>query len=176
MEKLVRISEEAHKTLNSLAAKKNRSLKDFVEQAINYFQVLGLDPKEIDSESIRAEIKKLDTRIVSFFKTQEKQMIQPLLEELSIISKTLIDNIKIAPDKKDFVALSKGVATSIQSLIESHKSLSGKVAEVRLKELSEIKQKARKLFNDYLDEVENKGTLASRKPIDDKYRKLLESI
>ena len=31
-------------------------------------------------------------------------MIQPLLEELSIISKTIIDNIKVAPDKKDFIS------------------------------------------------------------------------
>lgn len=176
MDKLVKISLEAHHTLTVLAAKKQRSLKDYVEQTINYFHMLGLDPKEIDSESIRAEIKKLDTRIVSFFRTQEKQMIQPLLEELSIISKTIIENIKVAPDKKDFAALSKGVGTSVQALIESHKSLSGKVGEVRLRELSEIKQKARKLFNDYLEEVENKGTLASRKPIDDKYKKLLEAI
>ena len=175
MDKLVKISEDAHKTLASMAAKKNRSLKEFLEQSINFFQTLGLDPREIDSESIRAEIKKLDARIISFFKTQEKQMIQPLLEELSIISKTIIDNIKVAPDKKDFIALSKGVSSSMQTLVDSHKSLSGRIAEVRIKELSDVKQKARKLFNDYLEEVDNNRMLASRKPIDDKYRKLLET-
>ena len=176
MDKLVKISSESHQTLVALAAKKQRSLKDFLEQSINYFNTLGTDPREIDSESIRAEIKKLDRRIVSFFRTQESEKIAPILDELSIISKTITESLKVAPAKKDFALLADIVQNNVQKILDSQNNVARKMAETRLKEMSELKQKARRIFNEYLEEVENKGTLVSRRPIDEKFTKLFETI
>lgn len=176
MDKQVKISIEAHQSLSTLAAKRERSLKDFLEQSIRYFKITELDPKEIDADGIKVEIKKLDRRIVSFFKTQEKEKIAPILDELSIISRAITESLNIAPSKKDFGILSGIVKEYIQKLIDNQNNLGRIMAETRSKDMNEIKQKAKGIFQDYLQEIETKGTLVSRKPIDDKYRKLFESI
>jgi hypothetical protein len=113
---------------------------------------------------------------VSFFKTQEKEKIAPILDELSIISRAITESLNIAPSKKDFGILSGIVKEYIQRLIDSQNNLGRIMTETRSKDMNEIKQKAKGIFQDYLQEIETKGTLASRKPIDDKYRKLFESI
>lgn len=176
MDKQVKISLLSHETLVALAAKKDRTLKDFLEQCINYFKITELDPKEIDAEGIRIEIKKLDRRIVSFFKTQEKEKIAPILDELSIISKSITESLSISPTKKDFTSLSGIVKEYIQKVIDSQNNSTRSMTETRIRELNEAKQKSRRIFQEYLEEVESKGTLASRKPIDDKYKKLFETI
>lgn len=176
MDKQVKISLSTHQTLVALAAKKERSLKDFLEQCINYFKVTELDPKEIDADGIRVEIKKLDRRIVSFFKTQEKEKIAPILDELSIISKTITESLSTSPTKKDFTSLSGIVREYIQKVIDSQNNVGRLMTENRIRELNDTKQKARRVFQEYLQEIENKGSLASRKPIDDKYKKLFETI
>lgn len=176
MDKQVKISIQSHGTLTALAAKKDRSLKDFLEQCINYFKVTELDPNEIDADGIRVEIKKLDRRIVSFFKTQEKEKIAPILDELSIISKTISQSLTTAPSKKDFATLTASVKENIQNLIVSHNQLATAQRDGRVKDLEIIRQKAKRLFNEYIEEVESKSTLASRKPIDDKFKKLFETI
>lgn len=176
MDKQVKISLTSHQTLSALAAKKDRSLKDFLEQCIQYFKVTELDPKEIDAEGIRAEIKKVDRRIVSFFKTQEKEKIAPILDELSIISKTINESLNASPTKKDFVTLSTITKEHLQKVGEAQNNLARSFAETRIRELSEVKQKARKIFNDYLLELDAKNTLTARKPIDDKYKKIFETI
>lgn len=176
MDKQVKISLTSHQTLTTLAAKKDRSLKDFLEQCIQYFKITELDPKEIDADGIRVEIKKLDRRVVSFFKTQEKEKIAPILDELSIISKGITQSLAVAPTKKDFTGLSAIVTDHIKKLIDSHNSIFKSLSEVRTKEILESKQKARKLFREYLTEVENKGALASKRTIDEKYIKAFDAI
>jgi ElaB/YqjD/DUF883 family membrane-anchored ribosome-binding protein len=176
MDKQVKISLAYHQILTTLAAKKNRSLKDFLEQAINYFKVTELDPKEIDSEGIKVEIKKLDRRIVSFFRTQEKEKIAPILDELSIISKTINENLTVSPSKKDFSQLAGMTKEALQKVVDSHNGLIRTTSEVRLKELSEIKMKYRRLFQEYLNEIEAKGALTSPKAINDKFKKAFDSI
>lgn len=171
MDKQVKISLTSHQTLTALAAKKDRSLKDFLEQCIQYFKITELDPKEIDADGIRVEIKKLDRRVVSFFKTQEKEKIAPILDELSIISKNLTQNLTSAPTKKDFNVLSSIMTENIKKLIDSHNNVFKSLTDARTKEILETKQKAKRLFREYLTEVENKGALASKKSIDEKYIK-----
>lgn len=176
MDKLVKISLEAHQALVALAARKQRSLKDFLEQSINYFKILELDPKEIDAEGIRSEIKKLDRRIVSFFRTQENEKIAPILDELSIISKTIVESIHVAPDRKDIEGMLVIIRESINKVVTSQNNVARMMTETRSRELADIKQKARRVFSEYLDEVEKKGALSSRKIIDDKYQRLFETI
>jgi hypothetical protein len=176
MDKQVKISLTSHQILVALAAKKDRSLKDFLEQCINYFKITELDPKEIDAEGIRVEIKKLDRRIVSFFKTQEKEKIAPILDELSIISKTITNSLLASPSKSDFTNLSKNTKEYLDKVAESQNRVAQTFGELRLRELREVKNKSRAIFNEYLAEIENKGTLVSRKPIDEKYKKLFETI
>lgn len=176
MDKQVKISHTAHQTLTTLAAKKDRSLKDYLEQCILYFKVTELDPKEIDADGIKVELKKLDRRIVSFFRVQEKEKIGPIVDELAIISKSLADGLKISPSKKDFTDLSTIVKETINRLIENQKNVAGLMADTRVREVKEIKLKSRKLFQEYLVELESKSLVVSRKALDEKYVKLFENL
>ena len=82
----------------------------------------------------------------------------------------------MAPAKKDFALLADIVQNNVQKILDSQNNVARKMAETRLKEMSELKQKARRIFNEYLEEVENKATLVSRRPIDEKFTKLFETI
>lgn len=176
MDKQVKISSSYHQTLVTLAAKKDRSLKDYLEQCILFFKTTELDPKEIDAEGIRSEIKKLDRRVVSFFKTQEKEKIEPILDELSIISKSITESLSISPTKKDYSMLAGFTKESIQKLTESHNNLAKILGEAKAREILDLKHRARKAFNDYLVELEGKGALTSPKAINDNYKRVFETL
>ena len=74
------ISVEADKKLNSLKKALARPKKTIVEQSINYLHKLALDPKDVTTGDPSGEIKKLKNTIVSFIRTQEKELVKPTLE------------------------------------------------------------------------------------------------
>jgi hypothetical protein len=50
------------------------------------------------------------------------------------------------------------------------------MTENRVAEINLTKQKARRIFQEYLQEVDNKSAIASRKPIDEKYQVLFAKL
>lgn len=57
----------------------------FFSEMVNYFGYTGANPSDLNHDSASAAIKALDKRIIGFIKTQEKEKLTPLLEELAIL-------------------------------------------------------------------------------------------
>lgn len=78
--KTIMIDSLTHKELMKLSDEHNNSIKGFVEDSIIYFKKTGINPKDLKNESASILIKTIDRRIVSFFKTQEKNILMPILD------------------------------------------------------------------------------------------------
>ena len=74
-----------HKLFGKLAAKHNKSMIKFFSEMVSYFRYTGADPSDLNHDSASAAIKALDKRIIGFIKTQEKEKLTPILEELAIL-------------------------------------------------------------------------------------------
>lgn len=79
------------KSLRLLAQKHNLKQVDFINHAIAYFKKTGINPAD-EIYSPREEINKLTHRVdqvIGFIKTQEEKKLNPLLDELILISRKL---------------------------------------------------------------------------------------
>ena len=82
MKKSIVISERSHKQLKKLASEHNRNIGKFTEEMILFFQKTGTDPQAIKGKSTSEMIKVIDRRIVSFFKTQEADILYPMQQQI----------------------------------------------------------------------------------------------
>ncbi|WP_437824820.1 BfmA/BtgA family mobilization protein [Tenacibaculum mesophilum] len=80
--KSIIISERGHKELKKLASDHNRSIGGFTEEMILFFKKTGTDPRIIKGKSTTEMIKVIDRRIVSFFKTQEADILYPMRQQI----------------------------------------------------------------------------------------------
>lgn len=80
--KSIIISERSHRELKKLASEHNRGVGRFTEEMIHYFQKTGTDPQAIKGRNATEMIKVVDRRIVSFFKTQESEILYPIQKQL----------------------------------------------------------------------------------------------
>lgn len=84
------------KSLRQLAKKHNLTQVDYINKSILYFKKTGINPAE-EITSPREEINKLNNKVesvIKFIRTQEKQKLNPLLDELITISRKLNDQIE----------------------------------------------------------------------------------
>ena len=84
------------KSLRSLAKTHNLKQVEFINHAIAYFKKTGINPSD-QIFSPREEINKLSTRmdqVIGFIKTQEEKKLNPLLDELILISRRLNDQME----------------------------------------------------------------------------------
>jgi len=97
------------KSLRSLAKKHNLKQVDFINYAIAYFKKTGINPAD-EIYSPREEINKLSKRmdqLVRFVKTQEEKKLNPLLDELILISRKLNDQMENQVTAEHFNKLHK---------------------------------------------------------------------
>ncbi|RUA29822.1 BfmA/BtgA family mobilization protein [Robiginitalea biformata] len=80
--KSIIINERSHKELKKLAQEHQRNIGKFTEEMILYFQKTGTDPRAINGKNASEMIKVIDRRIVSFFKTQESEILYPIQQQL----------------------------------------------------------------------------------------------
>ncbi len=84
------------KSLRQLAKKHDLSQTEFINRSILYFKKTGINPAD-EITSPREEINKLNNKmesVIKFIRTQEKTKMIPLLDELSIISRKLNDQME----------------------------------------------------------------------------------
>jgi hypothetical protein len=75
--------------------------KEYLEAAIIYFKDTGLDPTE-KVQSLSGEVKKMKDTIISFYKTQEKLKLNPMVNNIDELTKTFIEYLsENAPTKND---------------------------------------------------------------------------
>jgi|GEM_PF-3158603 len=116
MDKQVKIEEAYHKDLCILSKQTHRTQKEYIEQCISYFKLTGKDPKDVNAESIVAQIKKLENKLVSFIRVQERDKIDPIFEELSVIAKNFEEKFQNIPTKKE-IAEVKGTQANMNFML-----------------------------------------------------------
>ncbi|NJO00310.1 MAG: hypothetical protein HC880_00340 [Bacteroidia bacterium] len=94
------ISTGAAGMLAELAQKHQITRKKLAEKMIEFFYRTGHDPEDLKIEGSAGAIKKLDRRLVSFIRTQEKEKLQPMLDELTLVAQNLRQLMEEAPTKK----------------------------------------------------------------------------
>lgn len=80
--KSILIDYKSHKDLKKLAKEHNRGIGQFTVEMIVYFRKTGTDPQVINGKSATEMIKVIDRRIVSFFKTQEADILYPMQNKI----------------------------------------------------------------------------------------------
>lgn len=94
--KSIIININSHKELKKLAEEHNKPIGKFTEEMILFFKKTGNDPSVINGKSASEMIKVIDRRIVSFFKTQERDILHPmrlLIEENGIKNERLLTRL-----------------------------------------------------------------------------------
>lgn len=96
------INSRVHKDLKKLASEHNRPIGKFTEEMVLFFKKTGTDPQAINGKSATEMIKVIDKRIVSFFKTQEQDILLPmslLIEENKEETKVLLQKLIVNLNK-----------------------------------------------------------------------------
>lgn len=76
----VTIDQTTSKKLDKLALTNRLSKKDFIDQALAYFEKYGINPTQDETPVQEMErIRKRQDQIVAFLKTQEKNILEPSL-------------------------------------------------------------------------------------------------
>jgi len=81
--KSIVIDWKSHKDLKKLAKEHNKGIGQFTVEMIVYFRKTGTDPQVIKGKSATEMIKVIDRRIVSFFKTQEADILYPMQNKIN---------------------------------------------------------------------------------------------
>ena len=87
--KSILISPHHHKELKKLSEAYGLKFYKLVEEMIIYFKKTGINPTDPKNENPSKGLKELDNRVVSFFKTQERDILKPLRQEVYNYSKEL---------------------------------------------------------------------------------------
>lgn len=143
------------KSLRSLAKTHNLKQVEFINHAIAYFKKTGINPSD-QIFSPREEINKLSTRmdqVIGFIKTQEEKKLNPLLDELILISRRLNDQIE---DQITIEHLGK-LYTLMMKIMEEEKN----GQEFNSKEFEKIINGINKLPR-YLLEIEKRQELTNK--------------
>ena len=89
MKKSIIIGELHHKEIVKLCEAFNSPIGRLTEDMILYFKKTGINPKDALNQNPSTLIKKLDNRIISFLKVQERDILMPIRNDLYRNHKTL---------------------------------------------------------------------------------------
>lgn len=97
-EKYIRVlmRRSTHKVLVSISKKFDIPNIDLLDNTLLFLHKSGFDPKEIDVTSPAAEVKKLRSTVISFMKTQEKEILFPMVNKLDGAVSILVEFLKEA--------------------------------------------------------------------------------
>ncbi len=112
------IDELTHKEIKTLSKVHKKSIVDFMRCAAVYFKQTGIDPEQAIIESPQKAIKELTRRveqIIGVVKAQQQDMMNPLLEQLTLLVKGVETLLGDAPKESTF----KTVLSRTEEMIEA---------------------------------------------------------
>src|ERR1035437_8990335 len=124
MRRTIAVTAQTHAEVKTLSKTLNMELGEFVKHSAVYFKKTGIDPSKSDNESPLKVMKELVTRVgqvVAYIKTHEQEKLNPLLDQLIILTRTLDESLKILPKSERFDQVIKGVNHHANLLVDSHK-------------------------------------------------------
>ena len=107
----VNIEKGHQKELRKLSQSWGMSQIEFLNNAIWYFKKTGINPKS-PIFSPKEEISKLEARlnqVIKFIRLQEKEKLNPLLDELIITERRLKESLALGINKSDFEKIEEGL-------------------------------------------------------------------
>mgnify|MGYP000039691114 CR=1 FL=1 len=108
IKKSIIIRQPYHKEIVKLSEAFDRPIGRLTEDMITYFKKTGINPKDALNQNPSTLIKKLDNRIISFLKVQERDILMPIRNDLFKNHKTLEEknNLLINGIKNSLINLS----------------------------------------------------------------------
>jgi len=162
MSKQIKISPEAHEQLEKLSARHQEDMKSLVSQMINFFFKSGQHPG-VESD-LAGEVLKLKNQLISFIRTQEKEKLNPLVDELSLLSKFVSQSLSNMAKTEEVKTVQKQVKDCQEAVIATGKnqmifnktqqSTNEKLDSLlaQLESVQSAKAKACKLFAEFKEE------------------------
>jgi len=114
----VNIDKGHQKELRKLSQSWGMSQVEFLNNAIWYFKKTGINPSS-PVFSPKEEISKLEARlnqVIKFIRLQEKEKLNPLLDELIITERRLKESLALGVNKGDFEKIEKGLGLMNNSI------------------------------------------------------------
>ena len=146
--KSILIKEFHHKELVKISKTFGSQYGDLIESMIIYFKKTGINPIQAINENPAVLVKVLDKRIVSFLRTQERDILKPLRSEVYQQSKE---------QKEEFSTLSKWVKDAIIKInqfdSERTKNITEELDKVK-DELGRLKGKIHKQQDAFIEIAE----------------------
>ena len=101
MEKIttISVSQGAGDKFSEIAEKYHIPKKEMFERMVEFFYRTGHDPEDFKIEGSADAIKRLDKRLISFIRTQEKEKLTPMLEEMALANRQFQEFFVEAPNK-----------------------------------------------------------------------------
>ena len=166
--KSIRFSSKVDDKLIFLSRKYGRSKKELFAQMVDYFYRTKKDPIDINDEMLKKEITSGISKIISFYKQQENDLLIPQFEtvnNLEVTINTLIENQEQTQDKLSQI-LGENQSISI-NLNRFQKKVQDKI---------ELKSKFRNILDTYISSRDSLGWNASAKSKDEIKRIAVDSL
>mgnify|MGYP003574963170 CR=1 FL=1 len=166
--KSIRFSIKVDEKMNQLSLKLGRSKKELFAQMVDYFYRTKKDPIDLNDEMLKKEITSGISKIISFYRQQENDLLIPQFEtvnNLDITINTLIENHEQTLDK-----LSR-ISGENQSI-----SINLNQFQKRVQDKKELKSRFRIILESYIASRDSLGWNASAKSRDEIKRIALDSL
>ena len=120
----IAIDQHTHKEVRIICKTLGMPYGKFVLHSAVYFRRTGIDPSESGIDNPYKAVKELEKRmgqIVGFIKTHEQQKLNPLFEQLILLTRKLNEALQKLPASERFDQVIKGVNHHANLLVENHK-------------------------------------------------------
>jgi hypothetical protein len=124
MRRTIAVNAQTHADVKTLSKTLNMELGEFVKHSAVYFKKTGIDPSKSENESPHKVMKELVTRVgqvVAYIKTHEQEKLNPLLDQLIILTRKLDEALNILPKSERFDQVIKGVNHHANLQVDNHK-------------------------------------------------------
>ncbi len=166
--KSIRFSSNVDEKLNILSRKLGRTKKELFAQMVDYFYRTKKDPIDLNDEMLKKEITSGISKIISFYKQQENDLLIPQFEtvnNLEITINTLTENQEHTMEKL------KRISDENQSIYININQI-----QKRIQDKKELKSKFMMILDSYIASRNSLGWNASAKSRDEIKRIAVDSI
>ena len=158
----VAISPDVAKKLDRFCTSNGITKKDFLSLSLSYFERNGINPAEHESpaQEMQKLIKRID-QIVAFIKTQEKDLLRPLVASVSMTEERIKSDLETVAKREGLKNVLDALETNITLLKDDKNTLIKALADMETKnnkQADELK-KALRVIVGYIDEKGKGGVM-----------------
>ena len=128
----VAISPDVAKKLDRFCTSNGITKKDFLSLSLSYFERNGINPAEHESpaQEMQKLIKRID-QIVAFIKTQEKDLLRPLVASVSMTEERIKSDLETVAKNDLLKLILKNLDHNIDELQKEKKQLSDTIVKIQ---------------------------------------------